>query len=85
MAMRAAPDPVGALDGFGVGGLVKGPQVLVCMANGANAPSVGRSPFGISLGETLSVQRGAARPRPGSRLDGCGFLAFASEFVREHQ
>ena len=43
MAMRAAPDLVGALDWVGVGNLVQGAQVLVCLADGANAPSGGRS------------------------------------------
>ncbi len=61
MAMRAASDLVGALDWFGIGGLVQGAQVFVCVAGGANAPSGGRSPLGISQRETLSAQRGAAR------------------------
>ncbi len=43
MAMRAAPDLVGALGWVGVGGLVQGAQVFVCVADGANAPSGGRS------------------------------------------
>ncbi len=43
LAMRTAPDLVGALNWFGVGALVQGAQVLVCVADGANAPSGGRS------------------------------------------
>lgn len=65
MAMRAAPDLVGALDWFGVGNLVQGAQVLMCVADGANARPRGRSHLGISLRETLSVQRGAARLEAG--------------------
>ncbi|KPA20466.1 hypothetical protein shim_34560 [Shimia sp. SK013] len=42
-AMRVAPDLVGALDCFGIGDLVQGAQVLVCVIDGANAPSGGRS------------------------------------------
>jgi len=61
MAMRAAPDLVGALECVGIGCLVQSAQVIVCVADGANAPSGGRSPLGISLRETLSVQWGAAR------------------------
>jgi len=61
MAVRGGPDLVGALDWFGIGVLEQSTQVIVCVADGANAPSGGRSPFGISLRETLSVQRGAAR------------------------
>lgn len=68
MSKRAAPDLVGALDRFGVGGLVQGAQVLVCAADVANAPSGGRSPLGISLRETLSVQRGADRLRAGREV-----------------
>ncbi len=65
MATRVAPDLVGALDWYGIGGLEQRAQVLVCVADGANAPSGGRSPLGISLYETLSVQRGAARLEAG--------------------
>lgn len=43
MAMRVAPDLVGALDCFEVGDLVQGAQVLVCVVDGANALSGGRS------------------------------------------
>ncbi|SFK92968.1 hypothetical protein SAMN04488036_103187 [Shimia haliotis] len=43
MEKRAAPDLVGALDWFGVGALVQSAQVFVCLADGANAPSGGRS------------------------------------------
>lgn len=43
MAMRAAPDLVGALEWVGIGASVQGEQVLVCVADGANAPSGGRS------------------------------------------
>lgn len=68
MAMRVAPDLVGVLDWFGSGGLVQGAQVLVCVADGANAPSGGRSPLGISLRETLSVQWGAARLEVGREV-----------------
>ncbi len=70
--MRTVPDLVGALDWFGIGGLVQRAQVLVCVTDGANAPSGGRSPLGISLRETLSVQRGAARLEAGrERIDDC--------------
>lgn len=65
MAMRAAPDLVGVLGWFGIGTSVQGEQVLVCVAYVANAPSGGRSPLGISLRETLSVQRGATRLKAG--------------------
>ncbi len=68
MAKRAAPDLVGALDCFGSGGLVQGARVFMCVADGANAPSGGRSPLGISRRETLSVQRGAARLEAGREL-----------------
>ncbi len=67
MAMRAAPDLVGALDWFGIGVLVQSTQVIVCVADGANAPSEGRSPLGISLRETLPVRRGAARLEAGRK------------------
>ncbi len=43
MEMRAAPDLVGVLGGFGNGGLEQGAQVFECVADGANAPSGGRS------------------------------------------
>ena len=43
MAMRAAPDLVGALGWVGIGGLLQGAQVLVCVADGAIVPSGGRS------------------------------------------
>ncbi len=65
MAMRAAPDLVGALDWVGIGDLAQGAQVVVCLADGANAPSGGRSPLGISLRETLPGQRGGARLEAG--------------------
>ncbi len=43
MAMKAAPDLVGAWEWFGIGDSEQGAQVLVSVADGANAPSGGRS------------------------------------------
>ena len=43
LAMRVAPDLVGALGWDDFGALMQGAQVLVSVADGANAPSGGRS------------------------------------------
>ena len=43
MAMRAAPDLVGASGSFEFGALVQEVLALVAVADGANAPSGGRS------------------------------------------
>ena len=42
-ARRGVPDLVGALGSFEFGALVQEAQALVSVANGANAPSGGRS------------------------------------------
>jgi len=58
MAMRTAPDLVGALGWIGIGGLVPRAQMLVCVADGANAPSGGTSGAArLKVGRVAMVER----------------------------